>query len=81
MKPPFDWNDPEAIRRLLVEVRVTVDDMDAVVVDMLAKKRRRSLGHAQHKKLYREARSSLIQILEHLMPPPPLPPAADAAPH
>ena len=65
MKPP-DWNDPELIRRLLVEARVAADDADAVVVDLLAKKRRRSLGHAQHTRLYRDARKTLIEILEHL---------------
>ena len=72
--PPIDWNDPEAIRRLLVEVRVAIDDIDGVVRDKLAKKRRRSLGHAQHKKLYRDARRTVIEILEHLMPSPPPPP-------
>ena len=80
MKPPFDPTDPEAFRRLLVEARVAADDSDAVVVDMFTKKRRRSLGRAQHKQLYREARKTLIEILEYLMPPPPPPPAA-AAPH
>jgi hypothetical protein len=79
-RPPVDWNDPEAIRRLLVELRVAADDTDAVVCDMFTKKRRRSLGRAQHKQLYRDARKSLIQVLEYLMPPPP-PPPADAAPH
>src|SRR5580700_721221 len=78
VKPPFDWNDPETIRRFLVEIRVAVDDIDGVVLDMFTKKRRRSLGRAQHKQLYREARRTLIQILEHLMPPPP--PAAGAVP-
>jgi hypothetical protein len=74
MKPPFDPNDPELLRRLLVEARVAADDMDAVAVDMLRKKRRRSLGRAQHKKLYGDARRALIQILEYLMPLPAPPP-------
>jgi len=82
MKPPIDWNDldPETLRRILVELRVAVDDIDGVVLDMFTKKRRRSLGRAQHKQLYREARRTLIQILELLMPPPP-PPAGAAASH
>jgi hypothetical protein len=82
MKPPIDWNDldPETLRRMLVELRVAVDDIDGVVLDMFTKKRRRSLGRAQHKQLYREARRTLIQILELLMPPPP-PPAGAAASH
>ena len=82
MKPPIDWNDldPETLRRMLVELRVALDDIDGVVLDMFTKKRRRSLGRAQHKRLYRDARKTLIQILDYLMPPPPPPPAA-AAPH
>ena len=71
MKPPFDPNDPEAFRRLMVDARVAADDIDAVVRDMLAKKRRRSLGRAQHKKLYRDALRKLLHILEHFLPPPP----------
>jgi len=81
MKEPFDPNDPEAFRRLVIEIRVALDDIDAVARDMLRRKRRRSLGRAQHRKLYRDARAKLIQILEHLMPTPPPPPApAGAAP-
>jgi hypothetical protein len=75
--PPFDPTDPpdpETLRRILLEFRVAVDDIDGVVLDMLTKKRRRSLGRAQHKRLYRDARKTLIQILDHLMPPPPPPP-------
>jgi hypothetical protein len=83
MKPSIDWNDldSEALRRILVELRVAIDDVDGVVVDMFTKKRRRSLGRAQHKQLYRDARKTLIQILEHLMPPPPPPSAGSAASH
>src|SRR5580704_12561543 len=36
-------------------------------------------GPQQHKQLYRDARKTLIEILEYLMPPPPPPPAASAA--
>jgi hypothetical protein len=46
VKPPFDPNDPEAWRRLLIEARVAADDSDAVVKDMFAKPRRRSLGRS-----------------------------------
>ena len=71
MSFPFDPFDPEEIRRILVELRVAADDIDAVMIDMLRKKRRRSLGREQHKKLYRDALRKLLQILERLMPPPP----------
>jgi hypothetical protein len=79
MKPPFDPNDPEAFRRMMVEARVAADDIDGVFRDMLAKKRRRSLGRVQHKKLYRDAMRTLLQILEPFLPPPPPPPAVAAA--
>jgi hypothetical protein len=78
VKPPFDPNDPEAFRRMMVDARVAADDIDGVVRDMLAKKRRRSLGRVQHKKLYRGAMRTLLQILGHFLPPPP-PPAAAAS--
>jgi hypothetical protein len=77
-KPPFDPNDPEGFRRIMVDARVAADDIDSVVRDMLAKKRRRSLGRAQHKKLYRGAMKTLLQILGHFLPPPP---AGAAASH
>jgi hypothetical protein len=41
MKRPFDPDDPEDRRRMLLELRVAADDIDGVVVDMFTKKRRR----------------------------------------
>ena len=76
---PFDPHDPEVFRRIMVDARVAADDIDGVVADMLRKKRRRSLGRAQHKKLYREAMKTLLQVLAQFLPPPPPPPAAAAA--
>ena len=80
-RPPVDWTDLEFIRRILVDLRVAVDDADAVVKDMLRKPRRRSLGRANHKKHYRDAHRTMIQAIAYLMPPPPPPPAGDAAAH
>ena len=79
MSFPFEPYDPEAIRRILLDLRVAADDIDAVAVDMLRKKRRRSVGREQHKKLYRDARKVMVQILERIMPPPPPPPPPPAA--
>jgi hypothetical protein len=80
-RPPLDWTDVELIRRLLVEARVAFDDADAVTSDLLRKKRRRALGHVQHRKLYRDARRKLVQILDELLAPPqPPPPAAEGTP-
>jgi hypothetical protein len=74
-RPPLDWTDAELIRRLLVDARVAFDDADAVTCDLLRKKRRRALGHVQHKKLYRGARAKLRRILDALLAPPEPPPA------
>jgi hypothetical protein len=70
MSAPVDWTDLALIRRLLVEARVAFDDADAVACDLLRKKRRRALGHVQHKKLYRDARRKLVQILDALLAQP-----------
>ena len=72
---PIDWTDLELVRRLLVEARVAFDDADAVASDLLRKKRRRALGHLQHKKLYRDARRKLVHILDELLGPPHAPPS------
>ena len=80
-RPPVDWNDLESIRRILVDLRVAVDDADGVVKDMLRKRRRRSLGRATHKEHYRGAHRTMIQLIAYLMPPPPPPPAGDALVH
>jgi hypothetical protein len=51
-RPPLDWTDRALIRRLLVDARVAFEDADAVTCDLLRKKRRRGLGHVQHKRLF-----------------------------
>jgi len=64
----FDWNDPEAVRRWLVNLRVHLDDIDGVMKDMLARRRRRELGAKQHRRLYRDARAAVVEAIEHAMP-------------
>ncbi len=69
MADHLDWSDPVAVRRLLVDLRVHVDDLGGVVKDMLAKKRRRKLGHREHRRLFRDALDSILAAIEHAMPP------------
>jgi hypothetical protein len=69
-RPPLDWTDRALIRRLLVDARVAFEDADAVTCDLLRKKRRRGLGHVQHKRLYRDARAKLVEILGALLAEP-----------
>jgi hypothetical protein len=65
MSAPFEPRDPESLRRLLAEMRVAFDDMDAVMEDMLRTHRRQKLGYAQHRALYREARASMLALFTH----------------
>lgn len=51
---------------LLADLRVALDDADAVALDMLRAPRRRNLGPREHRRLYREARSKLTRILAAL---------------
>jgi hypothetical protein len=52
-----------APRSLLADIRSAFDDADAVTLDMLRPLRRRNLGPAEHRRLYREARNKLAALL------------------
>jgi hypothetical protein len=62
--PPPHPTDPKW-ERWLLEVRVTVDDQDAVLRDLLRKERHRDLGVREAKRLYRETRDKLRSLLAH----------------
>ena len=71
--------DPAKMRRALVDLRVAVDDADAVTADVLRRPRRRELGPALHRRNYREARDKILGQLAYLLhmieePPPGNPP-------
>lgn len=66
----LDWNDHEAVRRVMIDLRVAVDDVDALVRDMLAPMRSRELGHVSHRNRYKELRAQIVQMLAYAMPPP-----------
>jgi hypothetical protein len=55
------------MRRALVDLRVAVDDADAVAEDMLRAPRRRELGPALHRKHYTEARRKVTATISYLM--------------
>jgi hypothetical protein len=62
--PPPAPSDPNWSRWLL-ELRVTVDDQNAVLQDLLRKERHRDLGVREAKRLYRETRDKLRSLLAH----------------
>ena len=65
----LNWNDPDEVRRVILDLRVAADDIDGIVVDMLAPTRLRSLGPVLHRRHYADARSTLVQLLEFALPP------------
>ena len=67
MSAPFDPTDPAQLRRLLVNLRVAVDDAHEVARDMLRPRRKRRLGHVEHSRLYLEAHGSLISLLNYAL--------------
>jgi hypothetical protein len=68
MSDGFDWNDPEAVRRLMTGLQTHLADMHAVVKDMMRPVRKRQLGLREHKRIYRDARKGVIEAIERAMP-------------
>lgn len=54
------------MKRVLEDLRVTLDDVDAVVEDMLLPPRERRLGPALHAEKYREAWEKVVGVVEDL---------------
>ncbi len=59
--------DREKMRRALIDLRVCIDDADAVTEDMLRPPRRRELGPVTHRKNYGEARKAIVQAHAYAM--------------
>ena len=59
---PIDPGDPKW-RRWFLDLHVAIQDLDAVLHDQLRKKRKRDLGVREAKRLYREARDTLRDLL------------------
>ena len=67
----LDFGDPDAVRRFLVDLRVAVDDADAITRDALRPLGRRELGRVLHRKNYGEAHERIVELLAYAMPPGP----------
>jgi hypothetical protein len=61
----LDWADPGAVATWLRNLRTAWDDAASVTEDMLKPERERNLGHAQHRRLFREAQGSIAHLLRH----------------
>ena len=59
---PVDPGDPKW-QSWFLALHVAIQDMEAVLHDQLRKERKRDLGHRQAKRLYREARDKLLNLL------------------
>ena len=59
---PFDPRDPKW-QGWCLDLRIAILDQDAVLRDQLRKKRKRNLGVREAKRLYREARDKLLNLL------------------
>lgn len=75
----LDWTDPRAVMTWLGAVRVAVDDANGVALDLLRPHRHRDLGHREHARLHREARTKLASLLDFATPSGP--PSDDGEPH
>ena len=64
------FDNPAEARAWLEGLRVSFEDIDAVVVDMLAPVRKRRLGPVTHAEHYNAARAQLLSALAHATPEP-----------
>jgi hypothetical protein len=67
----LDFGDPGAVRRFIVDLRVAVDDADAVTRDALRPLGRRELGRLLHRQNYGEARARIVALLAYATLPAP----------
>src|SRR5579862_8260412 len=59
---PVNPGDPKW-QEWFLDLDIGIKDMVAVLRDLLRKKRKRNLGHREAKRLYREARDKLLNLL------------------
>jgi hypothetical protein len=64
------FEDPADARAWLEGLRVSFEDIDAVVADMLAPMRKRRLGHATHAEHYNAAKEQIRSALAYAPPEP-----------
>ena len=64
----IDFADGAEVRAWAIDLRVAVDDADAIIRDALRAPRRRELGPALHAKNYADARERIVALIDAAMP-------------
>ncbi|MFT3766339.1 MAG: hypothetical protein QM820_12635 [Minicystis sp.] len=64
----LDWKDEAAVQRWLADLRIALDDIDAVAADMLRPPDERELGPVKHRELYGDGRRSVVEMIEFARP-------------
>ena len=67
----LDFGDVDAVRAWIEDLRLAVDDADAVTRDALRPLGKRELGRVLHRRNYREARQRIVALLDHATPAAP----------
>ena len=75
----LDFGDAAAVDRFIVDLRVAVDDADAITRDALRPLGRRELGRILHRRNYQEARGRIVSLIGYAMPSEPDGGSGDAA--
>jgi hypothetical protein len=65
----LDFTDPAALRAWIVALRVAFDDAAGVTQDVLRPERKRSLGSVEHRRLFKEAKTTIASLLDYADPP------------
>jgi hypothetical protein len=67
----LDFGDAGAVHRFIVDLRVAVDDADAITRDALRPLALRELGRILHRRNYGEARERIVALLDYATAPVP----------
>lgn len=79
MSAHLDWNDPAAVARWLLNLRVAIDDAEDIARDMLRPERSRELGPRMHRQMHRDASAGVRRLLDYADPSPTPDPGADGS--
>jgi len=67
----LNWSDPDAVKAWLVRMYEATEDLAAVPADQSRPLQHRRLGPSEARRLFREARNSVRDLLAYATPPEP----------